>query len=52
MRGRLGITAGYEGLEPRQVGIREADVPRMLTHLSEGAAPVPAPVDADPPDEQ
>ncbi len=52
---RRGIISGYEGSKPRQVLISEADVPRILAHLSEGApgtTPVPAPVDADPPDEQ
>ncbi len=52
---RRGIISGYEGSKPRQVLITEADVPRILTHLAEGApgtTPVPPPVGADPPDEQ
>jgi len=35
---RRGIISGYEGSKPRQVLITEADVPRILTHLAEGAA--------------
>jgi DNA segregation ATPase FtsK/SpoIIIE, S-DNA-T family len=34
---RRGIISGYEGSKPRQVLITEADVPRILTHLAEGA---------------
>ena len=34
---RRGIISGYEGSKPRQVLIAEADVPRILSHLSEGA---------------
>jgi S-DNA-T family DNA segregation ATPase FtsK/SpoIIIE len=43
---RRGIISGYEGSKPRQVLITEADVPRILTHLAEGAPAgrVPAPV--------
>jgi S-DNA-T family DNA segregation ATPase FtsK/SpoIIIE len=43
---RRGIISGYEGSKPRQVLITEADVPRILTHLAEGApgARRPAPV--------
>jgi S-DNA-T family DNA segregation ATPase FtsK/SpoIIIE len=33
---RRGIISGYEGSKPRQVLITEADVPRLLSHLSEG----------------
>ena len=33
---RRGIISGYEGSKPRQVLITEADVPRILSHLSEG----------------
>ncbi len=40
---RRGIISGYEGSKPRQVLITEADVPRILTHLAEGAAPAGAP---------
>jgi S-DNA-T family DNA segregation ATPase FtsK/SpoIIIE len=32
---RRGIISGYEGSKPRQVLIGEADVPRILAHLSE-----------------
>ena len=32
---RRGIISGYEGSKPRQVLISEADVPRILMHLSE-----------------
>ncbi len=39
---RRGIISGYEGSKPRQVLITEADVPRILTHLAEGAAPAGA----------
>jgi len=35
---RRGIISGYEGSKPRQVLITEADVPRILSHLSEGEA--------------
>jgi DNA segregation ATPase FtsK/SpoIIIE, S-DNA-T family len=38
---RRGIISGYEGSKPRQVLITEADVPRILSHLSE-ADGVPA----------
>jgi S-DNA-T family DNA segregation ATPase FtsK/SpoIIIE len=34
---RRGIISGYEGSKPRQVLIGEADVPRILAHLSEAA---------------
>jgi S-DNA-T family DNA segregation ATPase FtsK/SpoIIIE len=34
---RRGIISGYEGSKPRQVLITEADVPRVLVALSEGA---------------
>ncbi|HWE31991.1 MAG TPA: DNA translocase FtsK [Solirubrobacteraceae bacterium] len=36
---RRGIISGYEGSKPRQVLITEADVPRILSHLAEGAPP-------------
>jgi S-DNA-T family DNA segregation ATPase FtsK/SpoIIIE len=39
---RRGIISGYEGSKPRQVLITEADVPRILVHLAEGASPAPA----------
>ncbi len=32
---RRGVISGYEGSKPRQVLITEADVPRILAHLSE-----------------
>src|SRR5205823_6569510 len=35
---RRGIISGYEGSKPRQVLITEADVPRILSPLSEGEA--------------
>jgi S-DNA-T family DNA segregation ATPase FtsK/SpoIIIE len=55
---RRGIISGYEGSKPRQVLITEADVPRILSHFAEAAAPAgvpaagpPAPVpDAGPQD--
>jgi S-DNA-T family DNA segregation ATPase FtsK/SpoIIIE len=34
---RRGIISGYEGSKPRQVLITEADVPRILVQLAEGA---------------
>jgi S-DNA-T family DNA segregation ATPase FtsK/SpoIIIE len=34
---RRGIISGYEGSKPRQVLITEADIPRILVALSEGA---------------
>jgi S-DNA-T family DNA segregation ATPase FtsK/SpoIIIE len=34
---RRSIISGYEGSKPRQVLITEADVPRILVHLAEGA---------------
>jgi len=34
---RRGIISGYEGSKPRQVLISEADVPRILQHLSEAS---------------
>jgi DNA segregation ATPase FtsK/SpoIIIE, S-DNA-T family len=41
---RRGIISGYEGSKPRQVLITEGDVPRILSHLAEGASPAaPAP---------
>jgi S-DNA-T family DNA segregation ATPase FtsK/SpoIIIE len=47
---RRGIISGYEGSKPRQVLITEADVPRILSHLAEGApgtaSPVPGGVDS------
>ncbi len=47
---RRGIISGYEGSKPRQVLIMEADVPRILSHLAEGASGAPAPVpDGSPP---
>jgi S-DNA-T family DNA segregation ATPase FtsK/SpoIIIE len=50
---RRGIISGYEGSKPRQVLITEADVPRILVHLAEGApgtppAPSAAPVSSGP----
>jgi S-DNA-T family DNA segregation ATPase FtsK/SpoIIIE len=36
---RRGIISGYEGSKPRQVLITEADVPRILVALAEGAGP-------------
>ncbi len=49
---RRGIISGYEGSKPRQVLITEADVPRILSHLAEGAGG-PSPVRVpDDPDEQ
>ncbi len=36
---RRGIISGYEGSKPRQVLIAEADVPRILAHLSEADGP-------------
>jgi S-DNA-T family DNA segregation ATPase FtsK/SpoIIIE len=47
---RRGIISGYEGSKPRQVLIGEADVPRILAHLSEavgsaGPSLVPVPDD-------
>jgi S-DNA-T family DNA segregation ATPase FtsK/SpoIIIE len=44
---RRGIISGYEGSKPRQVLITEADVPRILQHLNEGAPPVRVPDDTD-----
>ncbi len=45
---RRGIISGYEGSKPRQVLITEADVPRILVQLAEGAgAGRPAPPAAD-----
>jgi S-DNA-T family DNA segregation ATPase FtsK/SpoIIIE len=43
---RRSIISGYEGSKPRQVLITEADVPRILMHLSEASpgAPPPRPV--------
>ncbi|HEX3802639.1 MAG TPA: DNA translocase FtsK [Solirubrobacteraceae bacterium] len=42
---RRGIISGYEGSKPRQVLITEADVPRILVALAEGAgAARPAPL--------
>jgi S-DNA-T family DNA segregation ATPase FtsK/SpoIIIE len=38
MMERRGIISGYEGSKPRQVLITEADVPRILSHLSEADA--------------
>jgi S-DNA-T family DNA segregation ATPase FtsK/SpoIIIE len=35
---RRGIISGYEGSKPRQVLITEADLPRILSHLSEADA--------------
>jgi S-DNA-T family DNA segregation ATPase FtsK/SpoIIIE len=44
---RRGIISGYEGSKPRQVLITEADVPRILVHLAEGApGSSPAPSEA------
>jgi S-DNA-T family DNA segregation ATPase FtsK/SpoIIIE len=42
---RRGVISGYEGSKPRQVLITEADVPRILAHLSEsgGSDPVRVP---------
>jgi S-DNA-T family DNA segregation ATPase FtsK/SpoIIIE len=39
---RRGIISGYEGSKPRQVLIAEGDVPRILSHLAEGAPGTPA----------
>jgi S-DNA-T family DNA segregation ATPase FtsK/SpoIIIE len=39
---RRGIISGYEGSKPRQVLITEADVPRILVALAEGAGGRPA----------
>jgi S-DNA-T family DNA segregation ATPase FtsK/SpoIIIE len=36
---RRGIISGYEGSKPRQVLVSEADVPRILAHLSEADPP-------------
>jgi S-DNA-T family DNA segregation ATPase FtsK/SpoIIIE len=41
---RRSIISGYEGSKPRQVLIAEADVPRILSHLAEGAGASSAPV--------
>ena len=52
---RRGIISGYEGSKPRQVLITEADVPRILVHLSEAegsAAPPPVRVPDDADEEQ
>jgi S-DNA-T family DNA segregation ATPase FtsK/SpoIIIE len=42
---RRGVISGYEGSKPRQVLITEADVPRIIAHLSEsgGSDPVRVP---------
>jgi S-DNA-T family DNA segregation ATPase FtsK/SpoIIIE len=42
---RRGVISGYEGSKPRQVLITEADVPRIIAHLSEsgGSDPVGVP---------
>ncbi len=40
---RRGIISGYEGSKPRQVLIGEADVPRILVHLSEASGGVASP---------
>jgi DNA segregation ATPase FtsK/SpoIIIE, S-DNA-T family len=45
---RRGIISGYEGSKPRQVLITEADVPRILSHLSEGSEPQPSAAGATP----
>ncbi len=45
---RRGVISGYEGSKPRQVLIAEADVPRVLAALAEGAGPPPAEVGAAP----
>jgi S-DNA-T family DNA segregation ATPase FtsK/SpoIIIE len=45
---RRGIISGYEGSKPRQVLITEADVPRILSHLAEGASPAQTPPPAPP----
>jgi len=45
---RRGIISGYEGSKPRQVLITEADVPRILSHLSEGSEPQPSAAGASP----
>jgi S-DNA-T family DNA segregation ATPase FtsK/SpoIIIE len=45
---RRGVISGYEGSKPRQVLITEADVPRIIAHLSEGSAtPTAATVPGD-----
>src|ERR1700730_18038006 len=36
---RRRVISRYEGSEPRQVLITEADVPRILSHLAEGSPP-------------
>jgi S-DNA-T family DNA segregation ATPase FtsK/SpoIIIE len=38
---RRGVISGYEGSKPRQVLITEADVPRIIAHLSESAGSDP-----------
>ncbi|MDQ6778768.1 MAG: DNA translocase FtsK, partial [Actinomycetota bacterium] len=48
---RRGIISGYEGSKPRQVLITEADVPRILVHLSEAAPSGGTPRPAAPSDE-
>jgi DNA segregation ATPase FtsK/SpoIIIE, S-DNA-T family len=45
---RRGIISGYEGSKPRQVLIGEADVPRILVALAEGAGGRAGGGDADP----
>ncbi|MBK5219421.1 MAG: DNA translocase FtsK [Thermoleophilia bacterium] len=47
---RRGVISGYEGSKPRQVLITQADLNRVLSPQSKGAAPVPVAADADPDD--
>jgi S-DNA-T family DNA segregation ATPase FtsK/SpoIIIE len=44
---RRGVISGYEGSKPRQVLISEADLPRLLGHLSGAAEPEPVAPDLD-----
>jgi DNA segregation ATPase FtsK/SpoIIIE, S-DNA-T family len=46
---RRSIISGYEGSKPRQVLITEADVPRILVHLSEASSSAGPPRAAAPP---
>ena len=48
---RRGIISGYEGSKPRQVLISEADVPRILSHLADGARDRRAKPGSEPPAE-
>ncbi len=49
---RRGIISGYEGSKPRQVLITEADLPRILSHLSDGGAALSASAGSQPDDRQ